>query len=60
MSGGSRLTDEAIFFSDSESVVGVAGEECVGVLVVEVSGVVESAWGFSRLEKSTAEDGGGM
>jgi len=57
MSGGSRLTEDAISLSELESVpvvVVVAGED---VLSVDST---ESDCGFSRLEKPTDEDDGDM
>jgi hypothetical protein len=50
MSGGNRLTVDAIVSDDS-----VAGDDVVG-------GDASSGFdcGFSRLEKSTADAGGGM
>ena len=55
MSGGSRLTEEAISLSELESVpVVVAGED---VVPVDSS---ESDCGFSRLEKPTDEADGDM
>lgn len=58
MSGGSRLTEDAISLSELESVavVVVAGED---VLSVDVDST-DSDCGFSRLEKPTDEDDGDM
>lgn len=54
MSGGSRLTEDAISLSDLESVA-EAGDE-----VMLSFDSMESDCGFSRLEKSTDEADGGM
>lgn len=65
MRGGSKLTEDVIFESDCCSVTGDDddGDDDAGVVVDVVcwgSPSLELDCGFSRLEKSTAEAGGGM